>query len=180
MDASGLWRKYKVARNSAKGDFRGSLWGATTGEVLANEVENLREGWTGKSTLFGYEVLLRYKFGDRGLRGGSYEFMLEDQDPTTAFQEVFGALSKQFGLPLYLQRARAVLSPTDELPPASLLRSMLLGPPRCVAAWATERSEVLLLMDASAIPLRLNFAARDESLYPCDTDTQILEPLRAA
>lgn len=181
MDPSGLWRMYKVARSTTKGDFRGSCWGASTNEVIDTEIENLREGWTGKSILYGYEVLLRYKFGDRGLRGGAYEFSLEGTDPTEAFQEVFDALLRQHGMPLYLQRAQAALGSLPALPPTSLLRSMTQGAPRCVSAWATDTSEILLLMDAtSTIPLRLNYASRDESLYPTDSDTQILESLRAA
>ena len=179
MDPSGLWRMYKVARSTTKGDFRGSAWGASTSDVIDTEVENLREGWTGQSTLFGLDVLLRYKFGDRGLRGGAYEFLLDGANPAEAFQQVFDALFKQHGMPLYLQRAHAALGADPSLPPTSLLRSMTQAP-RSVAAWATESSEVLLLMDASTIPLRLNYAARDESLYPSDSDTQILEGLRAA
>lgn len=180
MDPSGLWRMYKVARSTTRGDFRGSSWGASTSEVIDTEVENLREGWTGQSVLYKYDVLLRYKFGDRGLRGGAYEFLLEDAEPTTAFQEVFDALLRQYGMPLYLQRAHAALGTNPSLPPTSLLRSMTQGAVRSVAAWATESSEIMLLMDTSTIPLRLNFASRDESLYASDTDTQMLESLRAA
>ncbi len=180
MDPSGLWRKYKIARSSTRGDFRGSMWGASTSEVVETEIENLREGWSGQSTLFGFDVILRYKFGDRGLRGGSYEFLLGSRDPLQAFQSVFDALFRQHGMPVYLQRAPSALDPASPLPPTSLLRSMTQGAARCVAAWATETSEVLLLMDMSSIPLRLNYAARDESLYLSDTDTQIFEPLRAA
>jgi hypothetical protein len=180
MDPSRWWRFYKTTRRILRGDFRGSSWGASEAEVLDTEVENLREGWTGTSKLFGYDVLLRYKFGDRGLRGGTYEFLLKDDDPLAAFEKVFEATTRELGIPVYLQRAHVELRDHASLSPASLLRSMILGAPRCVAAWVTDTSEVLLLMDASAIPLRLNFAARDASLYPTDTDTLILDCLRAA
>lgn len=175
MDPSGLWHLYRLARQSTRGDFRGSRWGASTSEALQSEVENLREDWTGCSTLFGFEVLFRYAFGPAGLRGGTYEFCLQmsEIDPAAAFQQVLDALLRQYGLPSYLQRTPALLAPTSCLPPTSLLRSMTQHAGRCIAAWATEASEILLIKDETAVPLRLLYQARDESLYP-DVSTQAM------
>jgi hypothetical protein len=171
---------YRLARQSTRGDFRGSRWGASTSETLQSEVENLREGWTGFSTLFGFEVLFRYVFGPAGLRGGTYEFRLQmsEIDPAAAFQQVLEALLRQHGLPSYLQRTPVLLAPRSCLPPTSLLRSMAQRAGRCLSAWATESSEILLIKDETAVPLRLLYQARDESLYP-DASTQAMRAFRA-
>jgi hypothetical protein len=175
LDPSDLWHKYRLARQVTRGDFRGSRWGASSSEALQSEVENLREGWTGISTLFSFEVLFRYVFGPAGLRGGTYEFRLQmsEIDPAAAFQQVLDALQRQHGMPLYLQRTPVLLAPTSCLPPTSLLRSMAQRTGRCIAAWAIEASEILLIKDDTAVPLRLLYQARDESLYP-DVSTQAM------
>ena len=173
MDPTGLWHMYRSARQATRGDFRGARWGASTTETLQTEVENLREGWTGSSSLFGFEVSFRYVFGPAGLRGGTYEFRLQmsEIDPAAAFQQVLESLLRQYGLPSYLQRTPALLAPSSCLPPTSLLRSMAQRTGRCIAAWAIEASEILLIKDDTAVPLRLMYQARDESLYP-DVSTQ--------
>jgi hypothetical protein len=180
LDPSDLWHKYRLARQSTRGDFRGSRWGASTSEALQSEVENLREGWTGFSTLFGFEVLFRYVFGPAGLRGGTYEFRLQmsEIDPAAAFQQVLETLLRQYELPLYLQRTPVLLAPNSCLPPTSLLRSMTHRVGRCIAAWATEGSEILLIKDDTAVPLRLLYQARDESLYP-EVSTQAMRAFQA-
>ena len=180
MDPTDLWHKYRRARVITRGDFRGSRWGASSAETMQCEVENLREGWTGNSTLFGFEVLFRYVFGPAGLRGGNYEFLLQmnETDPAAAFQQVLDALLRQHGLPQYLQRTPVSLTARAALPPKSLLRSMAQGPSRCIAAWATDASEILLIKDETAVPLRLLYQARDESLYP-EVATQTLRAYQA-
>lgn len=168
MDASALWHTYRLSRQATRADFRGARWGASSNEAMQSELENLREGWSGSSTLFGFEVQFRYVFGPAGLRGGSYEFLLQmsEVDPAAAFQQVLEALIRPYGLPLYLQRTPDALAPSSCLPPTSLLRAMTKGPGRCIAAWAIEASEILLIKDETAVPLRLLYQARDESLYP--------------
>ena len=127
MDPSDLWHRYRLTRKATRGDFRGSRWGASAAETTQSEVENLREDWTGNSTLFGFDVLFRYGFGPAGLRGGTYEFLLQmdEADPAAAFQHVLESLLRQHGLPLYMQRTPVALSAAASLPPTSLLR----GPP---------------------------------------------------
>lgn len=168
VSASGLLRMLRITRTDLREDFRGSRWGATSAQVLDNEVENLREGWCGASELFGLPVSFRYTFGPAGLRGGAYEFLLSDVnvDAAMAFRRILAALMRQYQMPLYLQQTPAVLFANAQLPPMSLLRSMAQGSSRCIAAWATQRSEVLLIKDDTAVPLRLLCHARDESLYP--------------
>jgi hypothetical protein len=180
VDPSGLLHMYRLARQVARGDFRGSRWGSSQTEALQNEVENLRENWVGDSTLFGFEVRFRYAFGPAGLRGGSYEFLLQmnEMDPAAAFQQVLDALLRQYGLPLYLQRTPSTLTSSASLPPTSLLRSMAKGSTRCIAAWATDPSEILLVKDETAVPLRLVYQARDELLYP-DASTQKMRAYQA-
>jgi hypothetical protein len=73
---------------------------------------------------------------------------------------------KQHQVPLYLQQTPAVLPADVELPPTSLLRSMAQGAPRCIAGWVTETSELLLIKDDTAVPLRVLCNARDSALYP--------------
>ena len=173
MDPSGLLQMYRLARQATRGDFRGARWGATQSETMQSEVETLQEDWSGTSTLFGFDVRFRYTFGPAGLRGGSYEFLLQmsEIDPAAAFKEVLHALLRQYGLPLYLQRTPTMLSSTALLPPTSLLRSMAQGSSRCIAAWATDPSEILLVKDETAVPLRLMYQARDGLLYQ-DAATQ--------
>jgi hypothetical protein len=180
IDPSGLWRMYKVSRSATQGDFRGSYWGASPDAVIDAEVENLREGFLGYTQLLGYQAMLRYKFGPRGLRGGTYEFKLEaGMDPGLGFQQVFDGLFKQLGMPLYLQRAQAALGPTAALSPASLLRTMTQGANRSVAAWATDTTEIVLLRDESAAPLRLNYISRDPLMYENTSDTLLVPSLAA-
>ena len=113
-------------------------------------------------------MTFRYIFGPAGLRGGSYEFDLRDRftDASLTFRHVLAALSGRTQLPLYLQQTPAVLAPDVELPPMSLLRSMAQGAPRCIAAWVTDTSELLLIKDDTAVPLRMLCNARDAFLYP--------------
>jgi hypothetical protein len=167
VDTSGLRRILRTTRKAAQGDFRGSSWGAEASEVEAAEFENLREGWTGSTTLFGYEAQLRYVFGSSGLQSGNYEFSLQSrEDASAAFQKVLDALMRQLGLPLYLQRTPAALPASAILPPTSLLRSMAKGSNRCIAAWATDSTEILLIKgDEAAVPLRLLYLARSNLLY---------------
>ncbi len=168
MRVSGLLRHYRSARSGLWDDFRGSHWGMSDTQILMNEVENLREGWCGTGELFEIGVTFRYIFGPAGLRGGSYEFDLRDRfaDASLAFRHVLAALMKQHQVPLYLQQTPAVLSPDVELPPMSLLRSMAQGAPRCIAGWVTDASELLLIKDDTAVPLRVLCNARDAALYP--------------
>ena len=158
----------RASRSGTREDFRGSSWGAGNMQVLESEVENLREDWSGNSRLFGLGVTFRYSFGPAGLRGGTYEFELQGDysDPSVAFRHVLAELMKQYSVPLYLQQTPAVLGADVELPPMSLLRSMAKGSPRCIAAWAIDASELLLIKDDTAVPLRLLCNARAGSLYP--------------
>lgn len=167
VDTSALRRILRPVRKAAQGDFRGSSWGAGSGEVETAEFENLREGWTGSSSLFGYDVQFRYVFGPSGLQSGNYEFSVESRDNAgVAFQKVLDAMMRQHGLPLYLQRTPAALPASAILPPTSLLRSMAKGSNRCIAAWATDNTEILLIKgDEAALPLRLLYLARSNLLY---------------
>jgi hypothetical protein len=179
LDPSGLWHLYRLARLSRRGDFRGSRWGASTHEAEQSEVEGLREDWSGLSTLYGFEVLFRYEFGPAGLRSGTYEFRLQmsEIDPAAAFQQVLDVLLRHYGLPAYLQQAPALLASTPGLTPTSLLRFTTRHAGRCMAAWATQATEILLLKDETAVPLRLRYQARDPSLYP-EVATQAMRALQ--